>query len=93
MRSYKVVRGALDFNGVVGRRTARSRYGYVPYLTFLDPPADALAVSRNLRSHKYCFMAHILHSLPQMVSDILILIEFYRKTEPEKVPKFTTEHE
>ncbi|KAJ3568112.1 hypothetical protein NP233_g5924 [Leucocoprinus birnbaumii] len=24
---YKVVRGALDFNGVVGRRTARSRYG------------------------------------------------------------------
>ncbi|EKM79414.1 hypothetical protein AGABI1DRAFT_85263 [Agaricus bisporus var. burnettii JB137-S8] len=25
--AYKVVRGALDFNGVVGRVTARSRYG------------------------------------------------------------------
>ncbi|KXN88211.1 30S ribosomal protein S12 [Leucoagaricus sp. SymC.cos] len=24
---YKVVRGSLDFNGVVGRRTARSKYG------------------------------------------------------------------
>lgn len=32
MCSYKVVRGALDFNGVVGRVTARSRYGYVPFL-------------------------------------------------------------
>lgn len=26
---YKVVRGALDFGGVVNRATARSRYGYV----------------------------------------------------------------
>lgn len=26
---YKVVRGALDFAGVPGRMTARSRYGYV----------------------------------------------------------------
>jgi small subunit ribosomal protein S12 len=25
--SYKVVRGAMDFGGVVGRMTARSRYG------------------------------------------------------------------
>lgn len=33
--SYKVVRGALDFNGVVGRRTARSRYGCVLALSIL----------------------------------------------------------
>lgn len=25
--SYKIVRGALDFGGVVGRMSARSRYG------------------------------------------------------------------
>jgi small subunit ribosomal protein S12 len=25
--SYKIVRGAMDFGGVVGRMTARSRYG------------------------------------------------------------------
>lgn len=28
-RSYKVVRGTLDFSGVVGRVTARSKYGGV----------------------------------------------------------------
>ena len=32
-RSYKVVRGTLDFSGVVGRVTARSKYGGVCYLT------------------------------------------------------------
>ena len=26
--SYKLVRGALDFGGVVNRATSRSRYGY-----------------------------------------------------------------
>lgn len=27
--SYKLVRGTLDFAGVVNRATSRSRYGYV----------------------------------------------------------------
>lgn len=47
--SYKLVRGALDFAGVVNRATSRSRYGYVKTLCMFEGYNDLCTVLRSPR--------------------------------------------
>lgn len=50
LSSYKLVRGALDFAGVVGRATSRSKYGYVLQVSCKTVADNFVIVSRSPRS-------------------------------------------
>lgn len=45
LRRYKVVRGALDFGGVVGRTQSRSKYGGKTLIDFFVGSELILAIS------------------------------------------------